>query len=143
MSSYADTSFLASLYTFDIHSDSAATAMAEAELPLFLTSFGELELVNAIELRAYRKELKRSEVRQALTMFRRDIGAGVYFLKPLAATVFDRALKLAQKRTPRLGTRTLDILHVASAIDLRVKTFYTFDKRQKKLANSAKLHVLP
>ena len=36
--------------------------------------------------------------------------------------------------TPRLGTRTLDVLHVVSALALQADTFYTFDTRQAKLA---------
>ena len=36
--------------------------------------------------------------------------------------------------TPRLGTRTLDVLHVVSALALQADAFYTFDTRQVKLA---------
>src|SRR5207302_11395481 len=120
-----------------------AHARAESELPVFLTSLGELELTNAIALRAFRKELTRSQVKQALTLFHRDISSGVYFLKPLASTVFDRALQLVRKRTVKLGTRTLDVLHVASALDLHIRAFYTFDRRQTGLAKAVGLRVLP
>src|SRR5947209_6764429 len=104
--------------------------MAQMELPLLLTSFGELELTNAIQLRAFRKELTRTQVKQALAMVRRDIATGVYFLKPLSATAFERAMHLSRKHTPKFGTRTLDVLHIASALDLRVKAFYSFDRHQ-------------
>jgi hypothetical protein len=40
-------------------------------------------------------------------------------------------------RTSGLGTRTLDILHLAAAIVLGADSFQTFDDRQKKLANFA------
>jgi len=117
--------------------------MAESELPVVLTSLGELELTNAMELRVFRKELTRFQVKQSLAMFHRDITSGVYFLKPLASTVFDRALQLVRRRTARLGTRTLDVLHVASALDLHARTFYTFDRRQTGLAKAVGLRVLP
>ena len=142
MSLYADTSFLVSLYTPDTDSAKAAHIMAQSELPVVPTSFGELELVNAIELRTFRKELTRFQVKQALAMFHGDIASGVYFLKLLSATVFDRALQLARKHMARRGTRNLDILHVASALDLHAKTFYTFDHRQTGLAKAAGLRVL-
>ena len=117
--------------------------MGKADLPLLLTSFGELELMNALHLRWYRRELTRSRAKQALALFQHDIVSGVYFLKPLAATVFERALRLSRKQTFRLGTRTLDVLHVASALEFRAKTFYTFDRRQGGLAHACGLTVLP
>ncbi len=143
MSVYADTSFLVSLYTRDAHSVVAAGAMSKADLPLFLSPFSELELTNAVQLRFFRKELTRSQISQAFTLIHHDIASGVYFLKPLPATAFGRALQLSRKRTPRLGTRTLDILHVASALEFRAKTFYTFDRRQGALAKACGLTVHP
>ncbi len=143
MSAYADTSFLVSLYTLDGHSAAAAAVMAQANLPLLLSSFGELELTNAIHLRAFRRELTRLQVKQTLAMIRRDIATGVYFLKPLSASVFERAMQLTRKHTRMLGTRTLDVLHVASALDLKVETFYSFDRQQIDLAKKVGLKVLP
>jgi len=143
LSAYADTSFLISLYTLDVHSETAVDAISEAELPLFITPFGELELTNAIQLRIFRKELTKSQGKQALALFRHDIAAGIYFQKPLLGSAFERSAHLSRKKTSSLGTRTLDILHVASALDLRAHVFYSFDLRQRTLAKSAKLHVLP
>jgi predicted nucleic acid-binding protein len=143
MAVYADTSFLASLYFPDIHSERAAQAAREAELPFLLTSLGELELKNALHLRVFRKEASRSELRAALADFQKDVSDGVYFVKSLPSTVFDRANQISRKRTMRLGNRTLDILHVASALELRVRTFYSFDRQQLGLAKAVGLHVLP
>ena len=54
---------------------------------------------------------------------------------------FDRAKRLAEKQTLRLGTRTLDVLHVASALVLKADTFYTFDVNQRKMAKAEGLVV--
>jgi predicted nucleic acid-binding protein len=43
-------------------------------------------------------------------------------------------MQMARRRTPQLGTRTLDLLHVASALKLQADSFYTFDRNQEKLA---------
>ncbi|MBM4156595.1 MAG: type II toxin-antitoxin system VapC family toxin [Lentisphaerae bacterium] len=43
--------------------------------------------------------------------------------------------------TPRMGCRTLDILHVACALQLKPTEFLTFDHRQRKLAAHAGLKV--
>jgi predicted nucleic acid-binding protein len=108
--------------------------MRTAELPVVLTSLGELELTNALELRVFRKEVDRRQFENARREFRRDIDEGVYSLAPLPEVVFERARRMAQEYSARLGTRTLDILHVASALALGAESFYTFDARQQKLA---------
>jgi predicted nucleic acid-binding protein len=41
----------------------------------------------------------------------------------------------------KVGTRTLDTLHVASALELRATEFWTFDDRQAKLAKAVGLKV--
>ena len=38
--------------------------------------------------------------------------------------------QLARRHVARLGGRTLDTLHVASALELKAKQFWTFDERQ-------------
>jgi len=108
--------------------------MKQAKLPILLTSLSELELTNALSLRLFRKELPRSRMKAAQTLLRKDIEGGILVLKPLSAAMFDKAKQIAQRRTPQLGTRNLDILHVASALVLQADIFYTFDTNQGKLA---------
>ena len=141
MSAYADTSFLVSLYVLDANSARAAAQMKHAKLPILLTPFGELELTNAILLRLFRRELLPSKVKAAHALVRKDIEDGIFLLKPLAGAVYERAKQIARRRTPQLGTRTLDVLHVASAVVLQAETFYTFDRSQEKLAEAEGLTV--
>lgn len=115
--------------------------MKTAALPLLLTSFGELELVNALALRLFRKELTASQIKAVFVMFRKDIEAGIFIVNAMPASAYGKARQIAQKQTPRLGTRTLDVLHVASALVLQAQTFYTFDMRQAKLAAAEGLLV--
>jgi hypothetical protein len=42
----------------------------------------------------------------------------------------------------RLGMRTLDTLDVASALELKAESFWSFDQRQAKLAEAAGLKIL-
>lgn len=141
MSSYADTSFLASLYVMDGNSAVAAARMKRAKLPLLITPFGELELVNAVALRLFRNEISASQLKAALALIRKDIEDGLLMLNALPASSFDRAKQIARKQTPRLGTRALDVLHVVSALALQAPAFYTFDARQSKLATAEGLLV--
>jgi predicted nucleic acid-binding protein len=141
VSAYADTSFLVSLYVLDANSESAATLMEKANLPILLTALGELELTNAISLRQFRRELSPSKVKAAHALIRKDLAEGVLHLRSLSSGAFERAKQMARKRTPRVGTRTLDILHVASAVELQAEMFYTFDRRQEKLAKAEGLLI--
>ncbi len=138
MSAYADTSFLASLYIADSNSAAAVSEMARLSLPIFVTPLGELELENAIQLRVFRNQIAAT-YRRPFAAFRADVEAGVLAMKPMSEAMYTEARKLASRWTPRLGTRTLDILHVAAALVLEADSFHTFDDRQKKLAKAAGL----
>ena len=115
--------------------------MKRAKLPLLMTSFGELELTNAVALRLFRKELSGSQVKAAHALIRKDLEDGVLLVNALPVSAFERAKRISRKQTPRLGTRTLDVLHVASALVLQADTFYSFDTRQAKLAAAEGLLV--
>ena len=141
MTPYADTSFLAALYVLDQHSAAAAAQMKRVKLPLALSALGELELTNALALRVFRKELSAAHIKAAHALFTRDCAEGVLAIQPMRASVYTVAKQISRKQTPRLGTRTLDVLHIASALVLGADTFYTFDERQAKLAVAEGLAV--
>jgi predicted nucleic acid-binding protein len=139
---YADTSFLASLYFPDAHSAEAVRRMERLPLPVLVTPLIELELVNARQLRLFRKEVQPADAQAADAAFRADLRNGVLAMRPLTEEVFVRAVQLASEWTAKLGTRSLDILHVVAAITLRADSFHTFDERQRKLAKAAGLVVV-
>jgi len=143
LSVYADTSFLVSLYVLDANSERAATHIQQAKLPILLTTFGELELTNAISLRLFRRELTPSKGKAARALIHKDFVDGVLLNKPLTTSNFEKAMQMARRRTPQLRTRTLDILHVASALELKAEIFYTFDHNQARLARAEGLLVTP
>ncbi|MDP2997729.1 MAG: hypothetical protein Q8N47_09585 [Bryobacterales bacterium] len=73
MKSYADTSFLVSPYVPDAHSAAASAAMKQARSEVMITAFGEVELLNAIQLRVFRKELTRAQAKSAARAFQDDL----------------------------------------------------------------------
>ena len=134
MSTYADTSFLVSLYVFDDNSPKASEFFAGASLPFLLTPLLEAEIVNAFHLRIFRKESGEKQIRTSLELFGKDVRIGVFELKSFSSDIFRQALQISSRRTAKVGTRTLDLLHVASAVFLQTEKFYTFDKKQAELA---------
>jgi predicted nucleic acid-binding protein len=79
-----------------------------------------------------------------LSLIEEDIQTGVLSEKAVAWTeAYVLAETLSRTYTPQLGCRASDILHVAIANTLKIKTFYTFDMRQRSLATKAGMEVLP
>jgi predicted nucleic acid-binding protein len=134
LSVYADTSFLVSLYVLDVNSARAAASLRRTKFPISISVFGELELSNAISLRLFRGELRAAEAKAAYRLVGQDIEGGVLESKPIPGAAFERAKRIARRATPRFGTRTIDVLHVALALQFGAEAFYTFDVRQAKLA---------
>lgn len=133
-----------SLYALDAKSQSAEELIRRAGAPpILLTRFGELELANAISLRAFRRELPPARAKAVHALVQEDLASGVLLISPLSPGVFERAIHISRRRSPQLGTRTLDILHVASALELKVSRFLTFDRKQEELARAEGLVTAP
>jgi predicted nucleic acid-binding protein len=67
------------------------------------------------------------------------VSAGHWISLPMPENAFELCADLARRYGPKLGTRTLDSLHVACALELKAERFWTFDERQGKLAKAAGL----
>lgn len=142
MSAYADTSFLFSAYVVDSNTAKALPLIRSASFPILATPITEFELENAIWQRQFRRELTGTEVKRCLAAFRKDLTDSLFDLKPFSVEMIHKASLISGRQTSRLGTRALDVLHVASAIVLGAEDFYTFDQNQAKLAAAEGLAVL-
>jgi predicted nucleic acid-binding protein len=138
---YLDTSFLVSLYSSDVNFDTAVRVMQASKGDRLITPLGELEVVNALGLRVFRKEVSAAQAQSSLDDFEKDLRDGILQLRPLPEQVFERARQLSRQTTARLGTRTADLLHVAAALELGVDWLYSFDKQQRKLARAVRLKI--
>jgi predicted nucleic acid-binding protein len=139
---YADTGFLISLYGEDANS-AAASAVVRGKPVFILTPLGEVEFMNGVELRVFRKQWTRQEAQVVNEKFLQHQGAGLFQIESLGPEVWQAALTLSRRHTAILGIRTLDLLHVASVKVLKPDAFYTFDERQRKLAKAERLRVAP
>jgi predicted nucleic acid-binding protein len=129
---YADTSFLVSLYAVDSSSAVALSALVSHPMPLAFTEWHEFEAENALELREFRGRSTAAETAAALDLLRQNLQAGQLqriYVDHSAALA--RARGLASLHAAKLGTRALDILHVALAIELKADEFLTFDQRTR------------
>jgi predicted nucleic acid-binding protein len=141
---YADTSFLFSLYAQDSNTARAARAAEGAGVTFLLTDFQRYELRNALRLSVFRGHLSDAACLRLLQQVSDDVNQGAFLAVPLVwSQVLAEAETLSASHTGTLGTRSFDILHVAAAVVLGAKAFYTFDVRQTALAQKAGLKVRP
>jgi predicted nucleic acid-binding protein len=138
LSIYPDTSFVVSLYLADRHSSEAERRMA-LRPHLWLTPLHRAEWIHAIERHVFQKHLARREAQQIYLNFEKDRATGVWVEVALPDSAYDACEELARRHAARLGNRTLDTLHVASALELKAERFWTFDDLQAKLARAAGL----
>jgi hypothetical protein len=139
---YADTSFLVSLFARDALSATAITA-AEAAPPFLVNPLHRAEFENAIGLCEFRRQLNAAEARAVRANFIRQLTAGVYLARPWPEGAWAAAENLSHRFAVRLGVRTLDVLHVAAALESDAPDFYTLDARQRRLARLAGLRCHP
>ena len=142
MNDYADTGFLCSLYAPDAHSPRAIKAMARQQRALAYTWIHQLEFRNALRLRVFRREISPMERDASMNLLLADLANGdLTRQEPELPEIMTEAERLSATHSERIGTRSLDILHVAAALVLGAGSFLTFDVRQSKLAKATGLKV--
>jgi len=108
-----------------------------------ITPLAEFELVNAFGARVFRKESNAAQAGASVRAFEADLASGLFVRRAVSGSAYERALSLSRKYTPLLGTRAMDILHVAIALELGAAAFLTFDQAQRRLAHAAGMKVRP
>jgi len=103
-----------------------------------------LEMRNALTLGVFRRLLTPAQASAAWSDVERDVRSGRLVPQPVNwIPVFRAAAQWAALHSPRIGCRSLDVLHVTLAKKLNAKEFFTFDERQKSLALVLGLVVKP
>lgn len=141
---YADSSFIVSLYLRDANSAAACQAIKEYPEGIALGRIAGLEVKNAFRLALYRKWIRAIQEARLQALFDEDSDGGFLRSVPFATDeIFSEAERLSRSHSKRSGNRSLDVLHVACARVLELQVFASFDARQRKLAESLGLQVVP
>ena len=143
---YWDTSCLLKLYVRESDSDAYLALLADQTTPLFASALAEVEFAFALARKESEGCLKRGAA-AALTQFLKNHAAqGKIRFLPIDAAVRNRAVALAQSRgtngKSRLSLRTLDGIHLATALEMRAARFLTADIRLRTAARVYGLEVL-
>ncbi len=152
MRAYADTSFLVKLLTQE---PGTATAVADyrrlGRPAVFFLPLHGLEVANAIRQRAFRQRRRASASERATIKRERDTSLALLH-KFIARRAFieivsdmdaamERARRLSERHTERLGCRGFDLLHLALALELECDAFLTSDRMQGALGRAEGLDV--
>lgn len=134
----ADSSFLISYYLEDVHSSEADRRMHTAG-SVSITPLNRTEFAHAIHQYVFRGTITPQEAQEAWQDFEDDCSNRVWNSIDLPESVWETSIDLARRYGSKLGVRTLDSLHVACALELKARKFWTFDERQLRLAQAAGL----
>jgi len=141
---YPDSSFLVSIYRQDGNHAAASTFMRKRSPSLAFLPLHRVELRNALRFAETRGLIRSDERREAFRQIEEDLREGFLVHATVAwSDICRRADDLSEKHRVKNGQRTIDLLHVAAALESGIRLFLSFDQRQCGLAKAAGLQVKP
>ena len=143
MSLYYDSGVLVKLYVREEMSDAVTAFVARRGEAITINGLHELEIRNALRLKRFRSEIDAEQLAASLAMLAGDIARrrlmrGAFDWR----LVRDEAERHSGTASTTVGTRTIDLLHVAAALSQGVTAFVSFDHRQCAAARLAGLEVV-
>lgn len=137
MVTYADSSFLFSLYGNDAHSEKATAWISGFSAPISVTDLTLFELENALRFSSSRGFIPVAQRDGSLARIADAEKAGrLRMVVCNLANIVRQSRRISETRTPTGAHRAFDILHVAIALELGATRFLTFDDNQRSLARS-------
>ncbi|MGD1085872.1 MAG: type II toxin-antitoxin system VapC family toxin [Verrucomicrobiota bacterium] len=150
MIAFPDTSFLCALYRRQHNSPEAAAYFKALPEALHLSGLLLYEFRQSLRFQVWlhgRDKTKghpQSDCDRALADLHSDLNTGALVMTSADwPEVHLLAETLSKRHTIAGGYRSLDILHVATALHLGAREFLTFDSNQRNLAAAEKLKLKP
>jgi predicted nucleic acid-binding protein len=147
---YPDTSFLCALYVPQGTSVVAIAHYKSMKEPLRVSALLLGEFRQSVRFQIFRHSrdstqgYARKAGLEALAKLQSNLDAGALVVTPAEwADVFAIAERISSKHTMGGGHRLIDILHVATALQLGATEFLSCDANQRKLAASEGLVAKP
>ncbi|MDF1569685.1 MAG: type II toxin-antitoxin system VapC family toxin [Spirochaetaceae bacterium] len=140
---YLDTSAFLKLCFLETGSQTVQDAVFVQDHPLPVWDILKAEMLDALQLKVFRKEISGKEAGHLTELFDVRLRKGQYYSPEIDRYALMTTSRKMSRRTPETGCRTMDILHVACARNLRADTFISFDDRQRPLAEAVGLNLVP
>jgi predicted nucleic acid-binding protein len=147
---YPDTSYLCALYVPQSTSVAAITHYQGLKEPLYVSALLLGEFRQSVRFQIFRNSRDSSQGYprkvglDALGKLQSNLDAGALSVIPAEwADVLAIAERISSKHTMAGGHRFIDILHVATALNIGANRFLSFDSNQRRLATSEGLIAKP
>jgi hypothetical protein len=142
---YADSGFVVSLYRpTESLSRTARREIKRAPGPVILSPLSLLEIRNALNMAIARGEIGEAARDAVMADIEERIAAGFFRMAQVSqAAIYTKAGELSDRHTPDCHARSLDLMHVATALLCKVRLFLSTDVRQCKVAQAEGLIVKP
>jgi predicted nucleic acid-binding protein len=150
MIAFPDTSFLCAFYRRQDNSPQAAAYFKAMPEALQISGLLLYEFRQSVRFQVWlhardkTKGYPQADCDRALADLQSDLDTGaVVVVTADWPDVHRLAETISKRHTIAGGHRSLDVLHVATALHLGAREFLTFDTNQRKLAAAEKLKVKP
>ena len=144
MSAYFDTSYLVALYVPNDHTAAPLRYRSHSvREPILFTPLHRLELRTVVRQCIYGHLITEAEGRRILRHIEEDLDDGTLVHEPLGwIESLQQAETIASRRATKMPCRSLDLWHLATAVELGVDDFVTFDQDQFSLAKAEGLRAI-
>lgn len=145
MNVYADTSWwLAYKSRGDLHHDAAVALFdREPHARILWTPWHRVEVFNSFRQAEFAGLIARGEARAMIRLLEQEIRVGYWPHVEFDWTETVRtACELSAEHSLRLKTRSMNLFHVAVAVEIAADSFLSFDEEQNAFARAAGLSIL-
>ena len=139
---YLDTSALIKLYLIEEGSREVNELIMAQDEALPIWELQEAEFVTALRLKVFWGDISEEQADRQIEIFQERKRSRFYYFPELDRTQLLPNFYQFGSHTPKLGCRTLDVLHVVCASLIGADRFVSYDTRQCQLAEAVKLAVL-
>jgi len=150
VNAFADTSFLFAFYFPRTASERAVAKVESLQDAPLISPLVRFEFQQAVWFKVWLHAqgqplgLNETAAQSALAAFELDVGQGLWVVaSPAWEAAVTRAEKLSLDHTPRHGARSMDILHLAFALQLGATELLSFDENQRRTAEAEGLIISP
>jgi len=143
---YWDTSALLKIYVPESDSEYFLELIGNAARPVFTSAIAGVEVCCALNRKQQAGDIRRTDAAHAMDRFARDCAEGRINQLACGGEMTIRAreiVELARTRRRPVMIRSLDAIHVASALSIRAAGIVTTDLRMREVARMANLKILP
>jgi len=138
---YLDTSYIVKAYVNEPGSSEVLEELA-GKTGLICSQLGRIEFTSALMRQRRAQEITKSGSDHALHNLNDDTQNNIWTWIPISSEITEQATKLLIHPKTYGILRTLDAIHIASAVSIKAKKFYTHDKRMLKAASHFGLNAL-